>query len=153
MEGLEEYQDMDDDFWNSDPSEIYNNMDNTNYGSSDEVFRYIEGYNEKYSVSNYGDVKSLWDVNNNKILKSRSPKGWPKVDLIKYNNERRISIRRAVAYLVAEAFVENPNGFKCIDFIDDDYNNLHFENIEWVVDAYRPQYEIVPYIKVLPPKY
>jgi hypothetical protein len=33
--------------------------------------------------------------------------------------------------LVARAFVENPNEYKCITYLDGDYSNVMFTNIKW----------------------
>ncbi|HEU4497340.1 MAG TPA: NUMOD4 domain-containing protein [Flavobacterium sp.] len=151
MEGFEEYQDMGDDFWNNDYSDEYYNLPDLVEKYEEEKYVFILGFDDKYQISNRGEVKSLWNPNNSKHLSTRNSKGWPKVDLIKYKNEIRISLRRSVAFLVAEAFIENPNNFKYIEFKDGDFNNLNVENLIWVFEGYKPSYELIPYTKMLPP--
>ena len=144
MERLEEYQDMGDDFWNNDYSDEYYNLPDFGDHFEEEKYVFISGFDNKYQISNRGEVKSLWNADSPKILSTRNNKGWPKVDLIGYQDEIRISLRRSVAFLVAEAFIENPNGFKCIKFKDGDFENLNVENIEWTFEDYKPSYETIP---------
>ena len=152
MEGLEEYQDLDDDFWNTDYSSIYDDEKPRDYDyRKKEIWLPIKNFDDKYLISNHGKIKSLWDPSKPKILKTDNYKGWQRADLIKYRNEDRFSIRRSIALLVAQTFIENPNNYSCIGFEDDDFHNIYFENIYWTFSSYLPEYEKVPYIKQLPP--
>lgn len=63
--------------------------------------------------------------------------GWlinPRGRLIGGNANRQVKLHdgfKALAWIVASAFVPNPNGFMFVVFKDGDNQNLHYTNLEW----------------------
>ena len=119
-----------------------------------EIWKDIEGYEDKYQISNKGRVKSLkfWHdksqqwIYRSKILKpSISKLGYCRVTLYQLNEQQRISIHR----LVAKAFIPIPldllkEGYTydtlCINHKDENPKNNHVENLEWCTYAYNTNY-------------
>lgn len=104
-----------------------------------EIYKDIEGYEGLYQVSNKGNVKSF--VNNNgvsreKVLKPAIRNGYKKVDLCKNKTKKTYSIHR----LVAQAFIENPNNYPCINHKDECKTNNVVENLEWCTHKYNTNY-------------
>ena len=88
-----------------------------------ETFKIIEGF-ETYSVSDHGNVK------NNKtgrILKYKHRNGYTLADL----SVCGIVSTKTIHQLVARAFIENPEGKRCVDHIDNDRSNNKLHNIRW----------------------
>ena len=97
-----------------------------------EEFRPIKGYEDRYEVSNLGNVKSLTrKVNsrygtrilNGRILKPGISMGYPVVSL----GNKSQSIHR----LVASAFIDNPENKPQVNHIDNDRTNNLPSNLEW----------------------
>ena len=97
-----------------------------------EEWRTIPGF-EKYMVSNKGRVKSsFYYVNGSeRIMRQTEELGYMRVALV--CGEERFSKR--VHRLVAEAFVENPDGKPEVNHIDGNKKNNCVENLEWVTPA------------------
>ena len=95
-----------------------------------EVWVYINGFEDYYMVSNYGRVKSLY---HNIILRPcRNKKGYLMVRLYNKNQKPRlISVHR----LVAIAFLPNPNMLNTVDHIKEvdkyECDNRLF-NLRWM---------------------
>lgn len=99
----------------------------------------ILGYEGLYEVSDLGRVKSLpkeWVCgsgrkcsHNGKILSlTKSPEGYPQLRL--WNNGKVKTHR--VHTLMAEAFLSNPSGYKCVNHKDSNRANNILSNLEWV---------------------
>jgi hypothetical protein len=98
-----------------------------------EIWKDIEGYEEKYQVSNLGNVKSLeryvnhWQggvrVIRERILKPINKKGYLHVDL---SEGKQHKIHRLVAYCFL-----GPNS-KEVNHIDLDKTNNNVNNLEYV---------------------
>ena len=104
-----------------------------------EIYKDIEGYEGLYQVSNKGNVKSF--VNNNgvsreKVLKPAIRNGYKKVTLYKNKTFKRFYVHR----LVAQAFIENPNNYPCINHKDECKTNNVVSNIEWCTQKYNINY-------------
>lgn len=93
------------------------------------VWRDIKGFENLYQVNENGDVKSLKRRGTEIILKpALCGRGYKMIDLRK-NNE---TFKRYNHRLVAEAYVDNPYGYKVVNHIDGNKLNNNYENIEWV---------------------
>ena len=110
-----------------------------------EVWKPIRNYEGLYEVSNMGRVKSLertvW-VNggsykkSERILKPQKVRGYLGVSLCKDAELKRYLVHR----LVGQAFMENPEGFKEINHIDEDKTNNKVENLEWCNRSYNANF-------------
>jgi hypothetical protein len=88
-----------------------------------ENYKTIEGF-APYSVSDHGRVK------NNKtgrILKYKHRQGYTLADL----SVCGIVSTKTIHQLVARAFIENPEGKRCVDHIDNDRSNNMVHNLRW----------------------
>lgn len=107
-----------------------------------ERWKDIEGYEGKYQVSNYGNVKSL-NYNNTgkeKLLKLKINRyGYYEVKLSKNNKTKNY----LVSTLVAKAFIENKNPDKIPIHVGDTKDNS-VENIKY---AYRSEMLFLTYKK------
>lgn len=99
-----------------------------------ELWRMIPGYEGLYMVSNFGRVKSL---KRNIILKERLAKeGYVRVVLYKHSKGKSYYIHR----LVAQAFLENPNNYRCVNHKDENKRNNHADNLEYCTHKYNSNY-------------
>ena len=104
-----------------------------------EEWKEIPGYEGKYYVSSFGNVKVIykWIKDNEKILSPMLNKdGYYQVNLSLRKKVRHHRIHR----LVAEAFVENPNGYPMVNHKDENKLNNHADNLEWCDQAYNIRY-------------
>ena len=95
-----------------------------------ELWKYIEGQEERYAVSSYGRVKSFYHHKKKKrgvplILKGReSSSGYVQIHL---GESKLFSIHR----LVAAAFIPNPENKREVDHIDGNRSNNRSTNLRW----------------------
>lgn len=91
-----------------------------------EIWKSIEGYEDLYLISSYGQIKS---IRTNKILKLNYKKnGYVYVELNKEGTPKTIRVHR----LVATAFVENNYNKPYVNHIDGNKSNNNSDNLEWV---------------------
>lgn len=88
-----------------------------------EIWKDIPGYEGRYKVSSLGNVKSLLS----KKLMTPSGQPYKTVTLSSYG----VRTTKRVHRLVAEAFVENPNGFTVVNHKDENKANNSASNLEW----------------------
>lgn len=99
-----------------------------------EIWKDVKGFEGKYQVSNYGNVKSLnWKrANCEKLLYlKKHNKGYRQVELVMNGKPRMYLVHR----LVAQAFIPNPNNKPFINHIDANKENNHLENLEWCTQS------------------
>lgn len=110
-----------------------------------EEWKDIKGFEGLYQISSFGRVKSLARIikrnyNNytvkEKILKLGESKGYKQVCLCK---DKRIYWKQ-VHRLVAEAFINNPNNYPCINHKDENPSNNSVTNLEWCTYSYNNTY-------------
>ena len=103
-----------------------------------EIWKPIKGFEDRYEISNYGNVKTLTRevvehrrtyIRKGKILnKYYNPDGYYAIKLYKGD----ATFKNTTAHrLVAETFLENPNNYLEINHKDGDPSNNYIENIEW----------------------
>lgn len=93
-----------------------------------EIYKDIPGYEGKYQVSNLGNVRSL-NYQNTKKIKILCPVNHHGGYQIIHLGTSKIKM---VHTLVAEAFIENPEGKKYVNHIDGNKHNNKVSNLEWV---------------------
>lgn len=96
----------------------------------EEIWKDIKGFEQRYQVSNRGQVRSLNYERHGKIQELRFGHGdgrYPQVVLSK--DGKRYT--RRVHRLVAEAFLPNPEGKRYIDHIDTNIENCDASNLRW----------------------
>lgn len=99
-----------------------------------EIWKDIDGYENKYEISTFGRVKS---VKNNLIMKPMIARnGYLIACLWKNNKQSKVCIHR----LVAQAFIPNPNNYPEINHIDENKENNNVENLEWCTHVYNLNY-------------
>ena len=103
------------------------------------AWKEIKGYEGRYLISSSGDVISLnyrgtklaklltWKINN---------RGYAWVDLRKNGIKEQKLIHR----LVAEAFIDNPEGFELVNHKDENPLNNDVDNLEWCDASYNARY-------------
>jgi len=107
----------------------------------------IKDFENLYEVSNAGEVRSLDHIRRTgrskylqkgKLLKSGLNKktNYLMVSLSKNGK----SITKYIHKLVAETFLDNPNGYKYINHKDENTLNNNTENLEWCSAKYNANY-------------
>lgn len=118
--------------------------------ASDEIWRDVIGWEDRYEVSNLGNVKSksymkqtanmhgpMSFMTKAKPMKQlKNEDGYFVLDLRK-NKKRATGI---VHRLVAEAFLENPHDLPIVNHIDCNRSNNRWDNLEWCTHQYNVQY-------------
>lgn len=100
-----------------------------------EEWRDIKGYEGKYQISNYGNVRSL-NYHRSGECKLMSPvlkkTGYYQINLHLNGKYKSKMIHK----LVADAFLENPDNLPVVNHIDGDKTNNHVSNLEWCTVSY-----------------
>lgn len=107
----------------------------------EELWKDVEGYNGKYSVSNLGRVranptiihrKKVGSYRRSSYIKKQTlmNKGYFVVTMSTDDNSKRCLVHR----LVALAFIPNPENKPQVNHIDGNKQNNCVSNLEWVTD-------------------
>lgn len=105
-----------------------------------EIWKDIPGFENLYQVSNLGRVKSLPRKTNERIINGKiltpinNGYGYMKITI---NGKKKY-----VHQLVAQAFILNPNNYKCVNHKDENKLNNNVDNLEWCSVKYNCNYGI-----------
>ena len=99
-------------------------------GKDDILWKYVEGFEGRYAVSNYGHVYSYAKRQRNLIVTPLDRYGYKKVTLLKQSKFHYFTVHR----LVAKSFVDNPDNKPQTNHIDNDRANNYYKNLEWVTN-------------------
>jgi len=107
-----------------------------------EVWKDIEGFEGRYQVSTFGNVKSLARFRNGKngsLVPIRESLMTPKVTRHGYATVHLraddVSAQPSVHRLVAKAFIQNPENKPTVNHIDGVKLNNHVSNLEWATQS------------------
>ena len=104
-----------------------------------EEWKYINGYEGKYEVSNTGRVRSCSGRNAGLIHSGAiCSKGYKRVCLYKDGKQRIFRVHR----LVAKAFIENSDNLPQVNHKDCDKLNNHIDNLEWCDNQYNHNHKM-----------
>ena len=111
-----------------------------------EEWRNIDGFGDRYMVSNIGRVKTKEftytlhgkiQIKHAHILKTIIRKdGYCKVNLGGYREQKTVNLHR----LVATAFIPNTSNLPCINHKDENPTNNIVDNLEWCTYEYNNNY-------------
>lgn len=90
----------------------------------EEIWKDIQGYEQFYQISNFGNVKSL---RHNLIMKLGKAE-YLIATLCKYGKSKSFMVHR----MTATAFIPNPENKPCINHLDGNKYNNKISNLEWV---------------------
>lgn len=97
----------------------------------EEIWKPIDGFEGRYEVSNLGRVRSLTDNKGNKRIKVRrlqlAKSGYLYLNLWA---KSKMYVRKPHR-LVAEAFLDKPEGAQCVNHKNGDKTDNRAENLEW----------------------
>ena len=98
-----------------------------------ELWREVVGF-ENYMVSSLGRIYSK----KNRIIMKSTPdnKGYFRVSFYEHGK----SYTRKVHRLVAESFIDNPNGLPQVNHKDENKSNNSVDNLEWCTNKYNRHY-------------
>lgn len=112
----------------------------------EEIWEPVVGYEGKYEVSDLGRVRSVdrhvfqqgKSVFYNGVIMTPSVNnsGYLTIRLSRNNKKKGLLIHR----IVAEAFLENPNGLPCVNHKDENKLNNNLQNLEWCTMSYNVNY-------------
>lgn len=99
-----------------------------------EEYKYIEGYNNKYCITNTGKV-FVTDYRGQKVwneMKARIIRNYLAVGLRIFKDGKSIQTIHKIHRLVAKYFIPNPENKPCVNHIDGNKLNNNVTNLEWV---------------------
>lgn len=97
-----------------------------------EEWKDVEGAEEYYQISNLGRIRNKITK---QILTPSKSGGYRHIKLM-YGVNKNVLIHR----LVAQAFIENPFNFRCVNHIDENKENNRVDNLEWCSTKYNANY-------------
>jgi Response regulator containing a CheY-like receiver domain and an HTH DNA-binding domain len=89
------------------------------------IINFIDGYNNIYEVSNFGNIRR---IDNKKTKKPFLVRGYSAIKLCNGGKYKNFYVHR----LVAQAFIKNMFNKPEVDHIDTDKTNNNVNNLRWV---------------------
>lgn len=96
------------------------------------TYKQVEGFT-KYWINREGN---LYNSEIKRCMKPHEKDGYLFVQL----NENGKRLYRSMHRLVAESFIDNPEGKRCVNHKDFNRKNNYYTNLEWVTDSENNQY-------------
>lgn len=114
-----------------------------NFNPKDEIWKYVDNFENLYKISNYGRIISYNKNKNGKFLKPkilicRTSKTPLLHGLSKNSKDKSITVHR----LVATHFIPNPLSLPEINHIDGNKHNNHVSNLEWMTHKDNVQHAV-----------
>lgn len=109
----------------------------------EEVWKDVVGYEGRYLVSNLGNVFSCEHVGRNQFGATFLIPGRLLSQATHRQGYKYVSIDnkiRLIHRLVAQAFIPNPNNYRCVNHKDEDKANNRVDNLEWCTHKYNSNY-------------
>jgi len=103
-----------------------------------EKWKWIDGFEGLYKISNSGKIKSYHKSETGKILSTKNRSGYENITLIKNLKHFYEKVHR----LVAKTFIPNPENKPQVNHIDCNKHNNHVNNLEWVTPKENMQHAI-----------
>ena len=94
---------------------------------------------EDYTVDEYGNVYSYKSGSRKQLATWPCTNGYMEIKICKNGKKYHRLIHR----LVAEAFVDNPHEYECVNHKDKNILNNHYSNLEWCSTQYNVNYSYV----------
>lgn len=102
-----------------------------------EIWKYVDGSNQYYMVSNMGRVKRIKSIYTHDIvMKLKNYDGYKHICLIIDGKQTTKMVHR----LVAEHFLENPNNYPIVNHKNEIRDDNRVENLEWCTKKYNVNY-------------
>lgn len=107
-----------------------------------EEWRDVPGFEGKYQVSDFGNVRSVDRIDSEnhfrkgQIMAQRYVRGYARVGLRDGEKQKMYSVHR----LVAEAFIPNPDNLPQVNHKDEKPGNNALDNLEWCDVFYNINY-------------
>jgi len=98
----------------------------------------IEGYEDRYEISNDGQVWIKHGTRKGRVKKPYLDRGYPKVQLYDGKKYKCFNAHR----LVALAFIPNPNKKPCVNHINGEKDDNRVVNLEWVTHSENNQHAV-----------
>lgn len=100
-------------------------------------FRSVKGFENYYAVSADGAVFSKIS---NKFRKQIINKQTGYATMVLSNPSEKVKKTKAVHRIVAEAWLDNPQNFECLNHKNENKLDNHVANLEWCSKAYNNKY-------------